>query len=300
MAREAKDILQQHVEQWMPGKAERETLSRQEPVVEFVTLPAEGMSEGRHSRVSVLEYRVDDIPHRVLWKRMGRDKGLTRPEAELLESRLLPYRSDLQKYGWRLPKIFYTQVVSYEETEIFSYEEVIGKGDAEHLIDHPEEPRFKKWFLLRETLETLARYPAESIRRRPIAGKELTLLPHGLDLKPANVVFDAENNLYFVDLFGPKELDKKGQWLTYSAKLDTLPPDNLMALCATREGAMLRFYRLTEMLWSKHGDVDVSEIRKEFIAMLESTLPRTEVALIKAEIEGNFPWLDKLYSEQRV
>lgn len=237
-----------------------------------------------------------------LWKRMGADKGLTAEEASALHARLQPYRADLQTAGWRVPQLPYTTVTGLaEESQVFSYEQFIGGGDGEKLLGNPAEPNFWKWYLVEEVIRTLARYP--TARRRPIgiAGQKLTGLPHGLDLKLANCVREhGTNTLYFVDLFGPKELDADGRWLTYSTKLDSLPEESLLAVCATREGAILRCWRLAERHWP--GNVrGLDELRTEFIARLAALpLPAPESNFITSEIEAGYPWLDRLYGECQV
>jgi len=126
-------------------------------------------------------------------------------------------------------------------------------------------------------------------------------LPHGLDLKLANLVLEpATSQLYFVDLFGPKELDESGRWRIYSRKLDTLPADNLRIVTATREGAVLRFWRLARKSWEPDRARRVS-LRDQFVDHLESMgAPDDEFALIRNEIDQSFPWLNALYSEQNV
>lgn len=297
----AKSVFQEHAEQWQPEQSELEALRKHEPGVEFTVVAPRGMSEGRHSRVSILEYKIGTDNRRVLWKRMGRGKGLTRSEAEHFESRLRPYRQSLVDGGWNLPLLFHIQSVHGHESEIFSYEELIADGDTEYVLLDPAQPMFRKWWLLERTLETLARYPDKALKRERIAGKELSRLPHGLDLKPANLVLNRQDELYFVDLFGPKELDRQGDWMTYSPKLDTLPPEDLKALCATREGAILRFYRLTEMLWQEREAVETENIRKGFVKLLGSVgIPEQEQELITSELEQGYPWLDQLYAEHKV
>jgi hypothetical protein len=149
-------------------------------------------------------------------------------------------------------------------------------------------------------LRTLCRYQNEQLRRETIAGQTLTALPHGLDLEPANLVLEAgSNDLYFVDLFVPKELNDLGAWLIYSTKLDSLAPDALRAVTATREGAILRFWRLAEQHW-RNGD-EAQQLRAEFLAQLRRVgLPDEELRFIQSEIEGGYPWLDLVDREGQV
>lgn len=296
------EIIKSHAELFQPVEKELAILKNQEHLIDFKIAPSHGISEGRQSRVSVLEYKVDDQPHQVLWKRMGAGKGLSLKEASSLYDRLTPYKKELETYGWTIPTLYYAKPIEINsETQIFSYEELITGGDGEFMVANREEPNFKKWFIVRSVLKTLANYPEQSLHRKMIAGQDVTLLPHGLDLKLANVVLNEQGKLYFVDLFGPKELSPDGHWLSYTPKLDSLPEENLMAVTATREGAILRFYRLAEKLWSQNCDMKQEKIRAGFREMLEDlTLPETERKFINSQIDSNFSWLDKIYSEQQV
>lgn len=273
-----------------------------EPLVQFEVIPYSGISQGCQSRVSVLEYSVENQKRRVLWKRMGVGKNLTNSEAETFQQRLEPYRAELIKAGWNLPTIYYTDTVAVgEEFQIFSYEELITGGDGEFMVANPEEPNFRKYFMIREVIATLATYPAKMLWRQKIAGQEITRLAHGLDLKLANLVLNEAGKLFFVDLFGPKELDPDGQWLSYSSKLDSLSEENLLAVCASREGAILRFYRLAEKLWVKVGGMEAPKLRKDFSEMLVfSNIPKAEADFITSEISAGFPWLNSVYSENQV
>lgn len=284
------------------SEAELRLLKEHEPGVQFRVLSGEGLSEGRQSRVSVLEYDRGGDTYQVLWKRMGADKGLTAEEASALHARLQPYRDDLQAAGWRVPQLLYTTVTELaEESQVFSYEQFVSGGDGEKLLGNPAEPNFRKWYLVEEVIRTLARYPAERVQPIELAGQTLTRLPHGLDLKLANCVLEhGTNTLYFVDLFGPKELETNGRWLTYSTKLDSLPEDALRAVCATREGAILRCWRLAERHWPGNGR-GLDELRTEFISRLAALpLPVQERNFITSEIEVDYPWLDSLYGEYQV
>lgn len=291
--------LKIHAELFEPTKAELATLQIHEQKIRFEILPPIGISEGRQSRVSILEYRVENQINRVLWKRMGAGKHLTEPEARGLAERLRPYRSELMRAGWNIPELFYITTVALEgEHQIFSYEQLVGRGDGDKMLANPEEPNFRKWHLLRETARTLAHYGTSEIVRENIAEHEVSRLPHGLDLKLANVVLDEAGKLWFVDLFGPKELTPDGSWRIYSTKLDSLPEDKLAAVCATREGMLLRMYRLAEKVWSASGGITQDQLRKGFVSLLESLkLPNNELVFIINQIKTDFPWLDSIYKE---
>lgn len=292
-----------HAELFDPTKEELSLLKKHESFVSFEILPPIGISEGRQSRVSILEYRTGSESRRVIWKRMGAGKGLNIEEANTFERRLLPYRQNLIDFGWNIPELYFTQVIPIgSEYQIFSYEELIPGGDAELMVLNPIEPQFRKWFLLRRVVETLSRYPTRATKRVSYLGRDVTLLPHGLDLKLANLVLrDRDNNLFFVDLFGPKELMPDGLWQTYSPKLDTLSETNLRAITATREGALLRLYRLIEKHWAGTIGSPHSIIRDGFLNLVgQSDLPTVEKRFIRAEVTSNYPWLDLIYSESQV
>jgi len=297
-----REIYKSHAELFKPSAQELDFLKEREPQIKFEVIHPFGISEGRQSRVSVLEFNDGQTAQRVMWKRMGEGKGLTINEAESLRQRLLPYQNSLIEYGWRIPELYYSETLSFEnEARIFSYDQFIPGGDGEKMVANPNEPNFKKWFLVRKTIETLAGYPDGDTKKINLKGAELTLLPHGLDLKLANIVLSQDGILFFVDLFGPKELNNDGTWRTYSNKLDSLSQENLLAITATREGAILRFYRLAEKFWMNSGGITEEILRNNFFELIAHTsLPEQEKKIITNEIQNNFPWLDSIYSESRV
>jgi hypothetical protein len=264
---------------------------------------AEGISKGRQSRVSVLAYGQGSRERRVVWKRMGAGKGLDVEEAELMWQRLAHYREKLIAVGWRVPKLLYSAVVpiSQDEVQIFSYEEYIRGGDAEVMLKDPEQPNFRKWYFVDKVLRTLYSYPPDSLRREEVAGRTVSLLPDGLDLKAANFVLEeGTDDLFFIDLFGPKELTDDGQWRVYSQKIDPLPADNLRAVCATREGSLLRFWRLARRLWKpdKRERIAITEEFLDHVAAIEP--PPEELAFIREEIENGCRWMEQLYEERQI
>lgn len=291
----------QHAGLFEPTPEELSILKTFESRANFRVVEVPGISEGRQSRVSVLEYEAKGVKKQVMWKRMGVGKGITHDEAQVLERHLYPYREGLRRFGWNVPEIYHSQVVQVgQEYQIFSYDQFISGGDAEQMVIDPDEPNFKKWHLLREIVRQLCRYPDSATTRVSIEGEELTALPHGLDLKLANVVV-AEDGTYFVDFFGPKEIDRNGNWATYSPKLDSLSPEQLRGVTATREGAFLRLHRLLERKWSSVGSIGAEELRQKSEELIKySMLPEREKSFILAEIEKGYQWLDRIYTERAV
>jgi hypothetical protein len=286
-----------------PSEEEIQLLGEHEPGVQFTPARDVLITPGRQSRVSVLEYQLRgrEEPYRVVWKRMGADKELDLHEAQVMRERLGPYRTSLEKSGWRIPRLFFSAVEKLnDEFQIFSYEEFIPGGDAEHMIANPEEPNFRKWYVIDKILRLLYSYP-EELERGSLLGHTLTFLPHGLDLKLANLILEpSDNQLYFVDLFGPKELSAEGDWTIYSPKLDSLPPQNLRAVTATREGAILRFWRLARRTWEptkEHRRL----LRDDFLDHLSlAGAPQHELETIRQEIDSEFEWFNQIYAERNV
>lgn len=280
---------------------EESILRSKEPAAHFETVHAPGISQGRQSRVSVLEFKLSAGPELIVWKRMGVGKCLTEDEADLLHGRLRTYRRELRNFGWNVPKLFHTHTVQVgNEWQIYSYEQYIPGGDADFAVRDTTEPNFRKWQLMRAAIETLGEYSPGALTRKQVFGQNVTALPHGLDLKLANLVNDGLV-VYFVDIFGPKELTDDGHWLTYSSKLESLPEENLIAVCATREGAILRLFRLAEKSWIESGSSSRDVIRAEFeIVLKQSGIPTEERDFILSEVNREYPWLDRLYSEAAI
>ena len=101
----------QHVELFQPNAEEFSILKNCEPLAELKAIEPIGISEGRQSRVSILEYEPQEAKKRIMWKRMGAGKNLNREEAETLEQRLWPYRQNLARFGWQVPEIYHSQVI---------------------------------------------------------------------------------------------------------------------------------------------------------------------------------------------
>lgn len=288
---------------------ERRWLEQNEPNLELrFADDLEGISQGRQSRVSVLTYGGNDSgsgdsERFVIWKRMGDGKRLSSDEAHLMWNQLELYKAELESCGWVVPRLLYSEVVRVSEVEnqIFSYEQFVPGGDGDMMLSDPREPNFRKWYLVSEVLRTLFRYPEERLNRGVVAGREVTCLPHGIDLKAANIVLEQDSDqLYFIDLFGPKNLDADGRWVVHSPKIDPLPAENLRAVCATREGSVLRFWRLARRLWEpQHSERD--KLTDELLERLDALgCPSNELDFIAKEIKAGFPWLTALYSEREV
>lgn len=296
-----------------PSKSELQELKNHEPSAEYELLEAPGISQGRQSRVSVVNFKFGERYEPIIWKRMAAGKHLTHDEAAELEPRIRTYRRSLREHGWNVPKINHSHITQVEdEWQIWSYDQYIEGGDGDFLVKNPDVPAYQKWYTLRTIIETLAEYPTDSLRRWETGGKTLTGLIHGIDLKLANTVY-YRNMVWFVDLFGPKEIEWtpsreisgerlfNPKWLAYNKKLDSLDAHKLLLVCATREGSILRLYRLAEELWVETGQIDPKALREQFIKILsEVSLPEGEQDFIIKELESNYKWLNAIYTEKHV
>src|ERR1700680_4174433 len=151
--------------------AERRWLETNEPQAYLRPVDdIEGISQGRHSRVSILEYGRDEVGGRVIWKRMGVGKRLTADEATLMWQQLESYKRELESCGWLVPHLLFSEGVAISESEaqIFSYEQFIAGGDGDLMRSDPREPNYRKCHLVTEVFRTLFQYPAERLRREQV------------------------------------------------------------------------------------------------------------------------------------
>ena len=71
----------------------------------------------------------------------------------------------------------------------------------------------------------------------------------------------------------------------------------MKAVCATRQGAMLRFLRKAQNLWLASGSTNEESLFEdlEYIMALV-LLPEHEAQDILEEVDQGYPWLDEVYS----
>jgi hypothetical protein len=256
--------------------------------------PLDGVRLGLQSRVELMD--LPGIPEGlVLLKRMGVDKGLTRDEASALQERLAPYREDLCVNGWNVPDLYATRLAATgKEWQIWSYEQYVPGQDMARLLESDGSQALAR-YAVRHVVDTLAGYNPSSLQSLTVDGQKLTLLPHGIDLQPANVVIADQGQVCTIDIFAPKEVDEYGNFVTYNPKLDEVSPYTLKIACATREGAILRFLRKTQKLWATNGlsADDFIEDSDEMLAMSE--LSADEAKFIIADMDAGYPLLDAAY-----
>jgi len=299
---------------YLPALSNWDELTAMLPDAELSIDPSHqtGLSQGRQSEVYIITNHEGDptawaelgTNWVLVWKRMAVHKQLSHDEALRLQSSLRDYQNNLYQAGWRLPALFASEVINGDDGGfgIACAEQFIPGGDGEILLKDPSAPEHRKQALVEEVIMTLyAPHTHGDLPRRVLAGKEVSALPYGLDLKPANIVLiEPEDLLFVIDVFGPKQIGDDGQWLTYFSKIDSLPAQSLQAVTASREGAILRFWRLSEQFWA--GDsMNLKERRAwMFDLLLAAGAPRQEVAFIADEISHGYPWLDEIYRESAV
>lgn len=256
--------------------------------------------EGRQSRVSALEIVKSDTVTKVIWKRCGVEKKLTKEESQELCRRIAPYRENLKDFGWNVPEVFYSESVELpDENVVFSYEQLIESVDVERMFKDEKTAHFERLSVIQKIIQILTNPHHQKLNKKIYGNYSLSYLPYGIDLKLANLILDAKGQLFFVDFFGPKELNENGSWKNYLTKLDSLPEENLKVICATREGCILRMIKLA--LQNLPKNVEVDTYRRHFIDIISlSSLPEEEKETILTEIENNFPLLDMVYEEYRV
>lgn len=278
---------------------EKLKLVESNPGIIFNT-PCITFGEGRQSRVSALEIVKANMVTKVIWKRCGVEKKLTQEESESLCRHILPYRENLKAFGWNVPEVFYSESVCLtNEHVVFSYEQLIESVDVERMYKDEKTAHFERLSVLQKIIHILTNSHHQNLDKKKYGNYMLSYLPYGIDLKLANLILDAKGKLFFVDFFGPKELQKDGSWKNYLTKLDSLSEENLKVICATREGSILRMVKLALQYLPKNIEVDV--YKKHFIDIISSSsLPDEEKETVLNEIENNFPLLGMVYEEYRV
>src|SRR3989344_3485377 len=130
---------------------------------------------------------------------------------------------------------------------------------------------------------TLTNEAHQNLEQKIYFGQSFSQLPYGIDLKLASLILDTNGNLYFVDFFGPKELDENYNWKIYNPKLDYLPQENLALVCATREGCILRMLKLALLHIQNIEEIAIYINHfKEII--IYSSLPKKEKEFILNEL----------------
>ncbi len=279
---------------------EKLELLKRNPNVHSET-PSIIFGEGRQSRVSALEVIKNGSSSKVIWKRCGVDKGLTIQEAQELCARIQPYRETLKECGWNVPEVLYSEPISLtpKDAVIFSYEQLIEAIDTERMFKETDTAHFERLSVLQKIVQILTNSSHQNLEQITYLERSFSQLPYGIDLKLANLILDKNGCLYFVDFFGPKELNNDYTWKTYNSKLDSLSEENLSLVCATREGCILRMLKLA--LRNLPNTEDIPMYMGHFKDIITySSLPQKEKGVIIEELEGGFPLLDKVYEEYKV
>jgi len=224
----------------------------------------------------------------VLLKRMAAGRGLSHHEARTLRDALGPYQESLRAAGWNIPQLYASHIVQVEnEWQIWAYEEYIRGANLAAILRHGSNGLAR--YAISRVLATISSY--EPTRHISHADQTLTLLPHGVDLQPTNIVMASTGAFYMIDTFGPKSTTENGELTSYNPQLDSASPRALTIVCATREGALLRFFRKTEALWPTPEDfVDEAE---EALAFAD--IPTDEAQLVIADMAAGYELLDEAY-----
>ena len=166
-----------------------------------------GIEPGSQSRVGLID--LANKPEPLLLKQMGSGKGLDYDEALSIHGNYIIYRQQLIDAGWNIPHLHESALANVEdEWQIWGVEQLIEGTNAVKLFEHPHND-IMKLHVVKQIGRTLAGYCIEDTEKNYLYGRDLTMLPHGIDLKPENVMVDRLGFVWMVDTFGPKLIDKK-------------------------------------------------------------------------------------------
>jgi hypothetical protein len=256
---------------------------------------APGIERGTQSQIGLID--LPGVPDETLLKRMGVNKGLGHDEALRLQGDLITYREQLTAAGWNIPPLHDSVLAKVtDEWQIWEFEQFITGTNASALLRLGRSNTMKR-YVMKQALRTMSQYIGSELPDSELYGRPLTTLPHGVDLKPANIVIDNLGVMWMVDTFGPKAIDEHGSFVSYNSKLDTLPMNALKAICATRQGAVLRFLRKTQEQWLSSGSSNEEEFIEDVdYALAFTPLPAHETDDIIVEINNGYPWLNAVYA----
>ncbi|WP_189594830.1 hypothetical protein [Nocardia cerradoensis] len=232
---------------------------------------------------------------------MAAGKGLTAYEARTQYSLLLEYRKQLGRLGWRTPTLLHLSVTDAPTgSYINAIEEYISGLDAETAFRTMDTSDAHKWDIVEHVVAETSRHRVFR-SRASIGNARLGTLPCGIDLKPSNLVFDGiGKQLYLVDTFAP-QIFSSGNVVGYTPKITPFTPEMLLAVCGTREGTLLRFWRLLESQWLATSRSDSDSRRERFNnTLIQYGLPLQERQFIVDQINGGYPWLDLVYASYGV
>lgn len=257
---------------------------------------APSVRQGRQSDVTYVESWVTTPPSTYIWKRMAVGKGLTPEEARVQFSLLGTYRKQLKRLGWPTPEILYLSVRDDPSgSYIDAIEQFIDGVDSETLFTSRSTPDRLRWRVVDNVLSRMGGLRLHRLRRT-IGGVELHAMPCGVDLKPSNLVYCGDSDrICLVDTFAP-QVFRMDRVVDFTSKLTSFSPEMLLAVCGTREGALLRFWRLLESQWPVETIMEFDRRREEFGARMKNNRISTrERKFIESQIRENYPWLDNIY-----
>lgn len=254
---------------------------------DFAELPA--ALQGSQSVVSVRGQRGTA---RVL-KRAALGRKLTFQEAQLAVENLKIYRDELRVNGWTLPADSKARIVGGGKAiEVWIIERYVPGTDLAALPFR--EAVTSKAFT--QVVNTIASSECRSSFIAFDGAPELSVMSYGVDLKPTNIIVHSQTgDGYLVDTFPPLNFTQRGTFAFYTPKLHKFTSDMLLAVCATREGSLLRFWRLLERRWNLDAE-SKRESREIFRETLTSAdLSRREIEVILDQIAREYPLLDFYY-----
>ena len=251
---------------------------------------AEVVMPGARSTVTLVDCFGPTGAELRIRKCLGGRMTLAQHEALALKDLFLQYRNELASAGWLIPALHDCAAgPAGTGWAIHSEEDFIAGGDGARLMSSGQ-PWAAKVALLRRIVDLMSGYRVVHSAHAVWGGVRMAVLPHGLDLKPSNVVLRGDD-LFLVDHFLPM--------IRHGDLSRDVAPARESLVCGTRQGALLRFFRLAEWaLLERGGDgrSAVARLRAEMVGLVRAApLPSAERRYVQDQIVTGYPVLDAMY-----
>ena len=258
---------------------------------DFADLPA-----SRQGSQSVVSVRGRRSGARVL-KRAALGRGLTLGEAQAAVDNLSIYRNELRLGNWNLPNETESRIIDDGKgIEVWIIEQFVSGGDLASLTFRDR--RAQK--AIGQIVGTVGQVVSRTSMMAIDTVTTLSIMPYGVDLKPRNIVCHPGTGVaWLVDTFPPLNFAESGSFAFYTPKVHKFSQEMLVAVCASHEGSLLRFWRLLERQWELEASALLAARKMFREILLKSAIRPSSIETILFQIDAGYPLLDSYYLDHQ-